>query len=467
MSTFELTTNQNCMKHIALIAVFASFVISCTNPGTEPLSESSLEAKVDSLVQPYLDSSKVVGMGVAVFRGDKPLLLKGYGFADLEWNVKLPVDASFEIGSVTKQFTAASILQLVEQGKLSLDDDVTKYLEYNTLGKKVTIRQLLSHTSGIKGYTELPFFEKFSQQKHSRDTLLRIVEKAGFDFDPGEALIYNNTAFFMLGLIIEKLSGISYEEYVQKNLFEKAGMTNSYYCSESKIIANRAHGYNILEEGLMRAGYLDHTWPYAAGSLCSTPGDLVKWNSALHHGKILSDKMYKEMLTPVSLNDGTITHYAKGITVTMDGSKRLIEHGGGIDGFLSQNSYYPDDDVSIVVLVNTTGPVSPREVADHIANFVFGKSTIEYPQFAGDQSKYIGTYIGRGRGDGLTVNISKNDSTISVQYGEGKIYPLRYASDNTWAIGNSTFQFAGSGDILNELRIDQIYGYYILKRKSK
>ncbi len=142
----------------------------------------------------------------------------------------------------------------------------------------------------------------------------------------------------MLGLIIEKVSGLTYEEYVKKNLFEKAGMKNSYYGSEIRVIRNKAHGYDTGEKGLVHAAYLDHTWPYAAGSLCSTTEDLVKWNDALHHGKILGEKMYTEFITPAVLNDGTKTHYAKGITLSEQGGRRLISHGGGINGYLSQNN---------------------------------------------------------------------------------------------------------------------------------
>jgi CubicO group peptidase (beta-lactamase class C family) len=452
------------MKHLFLFAFLSLFIYSCSQKNNEPADSSGLEKKVDSLIKPYIDSTKVAGIAVAVYKDHKPLLLKGYGYADLEFDVKLPANASFEIGSVTKQFTGAAILQLADEGKLSLDDDFTKYVKFDTHGKKVTIRQLLSHTSGIKGYTELPVFESFSVHKYKRDTLLRVVEKENFDFEPGEALIYNNTAFFILGLIIEKVSGVSYEEYVQKNLFEKAGMTNSYYCNENKITKNRAHGYDGSEKGLVRAAYLDHTWPYAAGSLCSTVEDLEKWNDALHHGKILSEKAYAEFITPVSLNDGTVTHYAKGITVTDWKGKHLIEHGGGINGFLSQNSYYPEENVSIVVLINTTN-IGPKGIADQIAEFMFKPSSDQKAKFDGNLSKYIGTYKGRGRGNDLSVTVDKNDSTLTLKMDDQKAETLYYVKDNSWSNGRTTYLFKETDGKINELRIDQVYGYYILKRE--
>lgn len=453
------------MKHLIYLLPIV-LLLSCAKKEDKSPSDPNLEAKIDGIVKPYIDKTEAAGIAVGVFRNHKPLFQKAYGYADLEWDVKLPVTASFEIGSVTKQFTAAAILQLAGQGKLTLEDDLGKYLRFDTRNRKVTIRQLLSHTSGIKGYTELPSFEMLSIVKHSRDTLLRIVEKEKFDFEPGEALIYTNTAFFMLGLIIEKVSGMSYEEYVKKNLFDKAGMTNSYYCSENKITKNRAHGYDRAEKGLVRAAYLDHTWPYSAGSLCSTVGDLEKWNNALHHGKILDEKSYKEFLTPVSLNDGTVTRYAKGITITDWKGKRLVEHGGGINGFLSQNSYFPDEDVSIIVLINTTS-VGPRQVADKVADLVFNDLQANKPaHFPGDLTKFTGSYKGRGRGEDINVRIGKNGLTLVATLGNEKPQPLNYIKENLWTDGSNNYLFKQKEGRVAELGMDQVYGYFVLRRLS-
>ncbi|MGC3945243.1 MAG: serine hydrolase domain-containing protein [Chryseolinea sp.] len=454
------------LKFAFLLLVVPAVLLSACQPSTKASETSDqLEHRVDSLVKPYIDSTRVAGIAIGIFKDHKPLLLKSYGYADLELNVKLPVDASFEIGSVTKQFTAAAIMQLSEEKKLSLDDDFTKYVQFNTRGRKVTIRQLLSHTSGIKGYTELPSFGLLATQKLKRDTLLRMVEKESFDFEPGEALIYNNTAFFILGLVIEKVSGQSYEDYVAKNLFAKAGMSNTYYCNERKITRNRAHGYDGGESGLVRAAYLDHTWPYSAGSLCSTVEDLEKWNDALHHGKILSDAAYKEFITPVSLNDGTVTHYAKGVTVTQWKGRRLIEHGGGIFGFLSQNSYFPDENLSIVVLINST-TVGPRGIADELAAFVFGPHPQdELKRFEGSLSKYKGSFAGRGRGSDVTITISDNDTTLLVAMDGGKPNKLRYVKDNEWTDEQASFIFDGDEKSVTGLRVDQTYGYLRLKRR--
>ncbi len=450
---------------ISLIALLCiSLGLGCKQANNSSPTVRNLESLMDSLVRTDLDSIRAAGIAVAVFKGTEPLLLKSYGYADLELSVRLPVDASFEIGSVTKQFTGAAILQLAEQKKLNLEDEISKYITFNTRGKKVTVRHLLSHTSGIKGYTELPEFENFSKLKFPKDSLLRMVEKHPFDFEPGEALIYNNTGFFMLGLIIEKISGLSYEEYVKKNLFKPAGMSNSYYCSESKIIKNRAHGYDTGDKGLVRAGYLDHNWPYSAGSLCSTVEDLVAWNQALHHGKILNDTSYSEFLKVEHLNDGSLTHYARGITVTDYHGHPMISHGGGINGFLSENRYFPEEDMSIVVLVNSTGPVSPQFLADQLSNKLLRPSDKPHELFTGQMSGYLGKYKGRGRGSDLTVTITNNDSTLIIQMDNNSPQPLKFHAGSEWTDGHTRYMFKGLDTSYSELRIDQTYGYYILKK---
>ena len=447
------------MKYFPIFLLFINVFYSCkTKTDAVTTSPTSLETSVDSLVNSYIDSTKAAGAAVAVFKKNEKVLLKSYGFADLEFKTKLPKDASFEIGSVSKQFTTAAVLQLADSGKINLDEDFTKYVKFNTQGRKISVRRLMDHTSGIRGYTEMPAFGSLAPFKYPRDTLLRIVEKEKFDFEPGEALIYNNTAFFILGLILEKVTGSSYENYVQKNLFDKAGMKNSYYCSESKVILNRAHGYDMGEHGLQRAGYLDHTWPYSAGSLCSTAEDLVKWNEALHHGKILSEKMYGEFLTTAVFNNGDKGKYAKGITVTEDHGKKMLEHGGGIFGFLSENRFYPNEDISIIVLINSTGPMDPGKVANHIADILFGKPKEISNFYAGDLTPFTGTYSGRGRGEDIKISITKKDSTLIAKR-DDKETKLNYLQGNTWINDHVEYTFKG-----NELFLDQVYGYLVLKK---
>lgn len=428
---------------------------------------STLEQGVDSLVKKYLDSSKVAGIAIGVYKGGEPLILKSYGFADLEFDVNLSTNATFEIGSVTKQFTSVAILQLVEKGMISLDEDFTKYIGFDTKGRKVTIRNLLTHTSGIKDYSVAPMMKMLRIQAANRDTLLRIMEKEPFDFEPGEALIYSSTGFFILGLIIEKVSGVSYAEFVTTNLFLKAGMDNSYYCSENKVVKNRAHGYELINGTFIRSGNFLRQWPYSAGALCSNVEDLAKWNTALHTGKILSSEFYDEFISPARLNDKTPTRYAMGIAVTNQNGQTIFRHSGGIDGFRSENRYFPKAQISLIALANSDGPVSPRKIADLITNQLVGKTQIKSVRFTGNISKYVGQYKGKGMwGDNLVITINDRDTTLSLQRNGTEPTTLQYTINDAWTDGTSLYYFRNVDDSINELRIDEIYGVYVLKKDS-
>ena len=238
------------MKHLILLLLCTTILSACNTPSTvENMSRTlPIETFADSLIQSHIDSSNISGAGIFVAQNGKTLIHKGYGMAELEFGIPMPEDASFEIGSVTKQFTSAAILMLEKEEKLSLDDDFTKYVDFDTKGRIVTINQLLNHTSGIPGYTEIDEFENLAYQQLDTDTLLRIVESKKFLFEPGENLIYNNTGFFLLGLIIEKTSGKTYEEYLSEKIFRPLGMDNTYYCSSKKERKKKAYGYGYTPE---------------------------------------------------------------------------------------------------------------------------------------------------------------------------------------------------------------------------
>ena len=425
---------------------------------------------LDSAATSHLEHELVAGVSVAVVMGADTLLMKGYGLVDLEWDIPTPEDASasYEIGSVTKQFTSAALLELVEEGRVDLDADVTEYLpDLDTQGHQVPVRRLLDHTSGIRSYTAMPAFGDLAVKKLPRDTLVALVSEEPFDFEPGTALIYNNSAYFLLGLIIEAVTDGSYEDYVSEHLFVPLGMDDSYYCSESAVRKNRAHGYDGTPGGLRRKSYLDHTWPYAAGSLCSTAPDLVRWNQALHGGEVLSPESYQALTTPAPLEDGTPTRYAMGLGVNGTGSHRVIAHGGGINGFLSDARYYPEEELIIVVLQNSTGPQGPGALGAALAEHVLGpRPELEATPFAGDLNELVGSYSGRARGRDLTVEVTvEGDDLVFTPDGSpNEIRPV-HLEGLKWGQGNTLLWFvrAGGGEI-SELRMDQGSGHYVLKR---
>jgi D-alanyl-D-alanine carboxypeptidase len=431
----------------------------------------ALVAALDSAALAHAGDEMVAGISVAVVRGSDTLLMRGYGEVDLEWDVPTPVDgvASYEIGSMTKQFTAASILRLVEDGRLDLDADITTYLpDFDTHGYAIPVRRLLDHTSGIKGYTEMRIFGEIAMMKLPRDSLVTLVESEPLDFEPGTALIYNNSAYFLLGLIIEEITGQTYEEYVSQNFFGPLGMEDSYYCSERAVRDHRAHGYDGSPGGLLRAAYLDHTWPYAAGSLCSSVGDLVRWNQALHGGEVLSDESYQTLTTPMPLKDGTPTRYAMGLAVVGEGSHRSISHGGGINGFLSDGRYYPEERLIIVVLQNSTGPRGPGALGAALAELVLGpEPELVGTPYEGDLDELVGRYTGPARGRPLTLEVTRDGDAL-VFTPAGTTNPMRpvHLEGLTWGEGGVRAWFVKEAGSVTELRLDQISGIYLLKREK-
>ncbi|MEZ4416029.1 MAG: serine hydrolase domain-containing protein [Gemmatimonadota bacterium] len=456
----------------ALTLLTPCFLPLASPAGAQVRDRARLVAALDSAARAHVESLTVPGVSVAVVRGADTLLMRGYGMVDLEWSVPTPEDASasYEIGSVTKQFTAAAVLQLVEQGKLDLDADVSEVLpEFDTRGHRVPVRRLLDHTSGIKGYTEMPVFGELVAKKLPRDTLVSLVEAEPFEFEPGTAQIYNNSAFFLLGLIIEKASGQSYEDYVREHFFAALGMRDSYYCSERDVHAHAAHGYDGGPTGLRKKGYLDHTWPFAAGSLCSSARDLVTWNRALHGGRVLSAASYREMTTPRPLLDGTAIQYGMGLGISERAGHRLIAHGGGINGFLSEGRYFPDDDLIIVVLQNSAASPAPGVLAGAFEDLVLGP--VPEPRAVAldvDLDALVGDYAGPVRGSHMHMAVGRDGDQITLM-GGGQSEPMRptYVGEGVWVDRGTRLWFVTPGGTATELRIAQGSGHYVLGRVGR
>ncbi len=455
--------NKNMNKIKLILSAVILFSYGCTiEKAKSPLSP--LEVYTDSLFNATVDSGYIAGGSILVFKGDEMLLKKSYGYASLELEAPMPEDGQFEIGSVTKQFTAAAILRLVEDKKLSLEDDFTDYIDFDTKGRKVTINNLLNHTSGIASYTEIPEFWELSIMDYPRDTLVKMVEANGFLFEPNEALIYNNTGYFLLGLIIEKVTGLTYEDFLKQEFFEPLGMKNTCYCSTSKVVKNKVYGYKYTPEGLQQKDYLNHKWPYSGGSLCSSTMDLLTWMRAMHEGKLLPEPLYQSLISPDSLNDGTPIRYAKGLINFRNFGNHEIEHGGGINGFLSQTRYFPDEQLYIICLINSTGPKSSSFFAEAITWKLLEKQDYPKVELDIDAKELEGKYIGPVRGSTQTMLVKSIPDGLTIQIeGSDKIDTLgHYIGSNSWMLENTKITV-----INNEYRIDQPSAYYILKKETK
>ena len=221
---------------------------------------------------------------------------KGFGMANLELDVKVEPKHVFEIGSITKQFTAVSILLLEEQGKLSLGNEITKYIpDYPTQGKTITIHNLLNHTSGIKSYTNIPSFVENARTHMSPLELIDTFKDEPMEFELGTKFSYNNSRYILLGYIIENITGDSYAEFIKEEIFDKLNMADSYYGSMIDIIPNRASGYSQTDAGYRNADYLSLILPYAAGSIMTTTSDLLKWQNAIDANTLISDQHWRKL----------------------------------------------------------------------------------------------------------------------------------------------------------------------------
>ena len=364
-------------------------------------------------LEKYMDAQmQIKGFNgvVLVAKQNKILLKKAYGFADREWNVSNTVETKFRIGSITKQFTAASILQLAEQRKLSLEDKLSKYFPDFPKGDSVSIHMLLTHTSGIANYTA--HFGNLATVSLSKDSMIAFIKSKPYSFSPGAKYQYSNSGYFLLGCIIEKLSGQSYADYVQQNIFTKIGMNNSGADRSDSVLPMRAKGYVMNKKKITNAPYVSLAWPFSAGILFSNVEDLYKWDRALYGTTILSDASKQKMFTPGKEN------YGYGIIIDSMQKHLRTWHNGSIPGFISNISRYVNDDVCVIVLANTevtqnnTLPITDV-IAEGLASIVFDlpvETPYEHKEIKIDPSlldKYIGKYNA-----GLTLEVIKKDNKL-------------------------------------------------------
>jgi CubicO group peptidase (beta-lactamase class C family) len=326
-------------------------------------------ARMEQVIQSYVAGKQFMGSAL-VARDGVVLLSKGYGSANLEWDIPNTSTTKFRLGSVTKQFTAASILLLEERGKLSVSDPVKKYIaDAPAAWDKVTIFHLLTHTSGIPSFTSFPDYGPTEAIPTTPEKLVARFRNKPLEFQPGDKWNYSNSGYVLLGYLIEKITGESYAKFVRENIFQPLEMQDSGYDSNSAIIRRRASGYAPGATGPENAGFVHMSIPHAAGSLYSTTEDLLRWEQGLFGGKLLKPESLVKMTTPFK------DDYAFGLAVHTDDSRKVIEHGGGIEGFNTQVAYYPETKLVVIVLGNLNGG-APGEIAKKLAAIAFGEKVV-------------------------------------------------------------------------------------------
>jgi CubicO group peptidase (beta-lactamase class C family) len=329
--------------------------------------------RVDRYIRSEMKQHRIPGVALTIIQDGQTIKTACYGLANIELQVPVKPETVFEIGSITKQFTAAGILILAQEGKLSVDDKISKYLNDTPAAwSNVTIRHLLTHTSGIKSYTGLDGFELWRHLTQAQ--FIRAIGKQPMDFQPGDSWKYCNTGFSLLGYIIENVSGEDYWKFMSEHIFQPLGMRATTHRLPRLIIPNRAAGYEQVNHAWVNRDY-NLTDIFSAGSIVSTVGDLAKWNAALDGTRILSAASKAEMWTPVRLNNGTTHHYGFGWFLgSLDGHTN-IWHDGSTSGFSATIQRFPDDRLAIIILTNTDEQIATT-LARKIAPFYFRKRRV-------------------------------------------------------------------------------------------
>lgn len=386
-----------------------------------------LAAKLDHAASAFAKARNFTG-SVLVAKGGTVVFEKGYGMANFELDVPNTPNTKFRLGSITKQFTSAAILQLQEQGKLSVTDSACKYVEgCPEAWQKVTIHQLLTHTSGIPSYTNLKDFPtpKFMRQPLTPVEVVMMTRDKPMDFEPGTRFNYDNTGYVMLGVILEKVSGEKYSDYLKKHIFTPLDMSDSGYDDTRALLKNRAAGYSPGPGGLRNADYLDMSLPHAAGSLYSTARDLYRWDRALYTEKVLSAKSKTAMWTPEKNN------YGYGWTIAPVHGHKHVGHGGGINGFSTYIGRFPDDDAVVVVLSNNEA-AGAQAVATALAAALFGVS-VDLPgelKAIHLDSAVLDRYVGIYQVGPMQVTVTNENGHLMIEpKGQRKIEALPSAEN--------------------------------------
>ena len=330
-----------------------------------PTGLQAQSPEVKGLVAEYMSKNKIPAVTLAIVKDGKAEI-HAFGTADIENNVPAKPETVYQIGSVTKQFTATLVMRLVEQGKVKLTDGVLSYLP--DLPKEwagVTIKHLLNHTSGIKSYTGIAGFGGLMVRSGQHADLVNLITAEKMDYDPGEKWSYNNSGYYLLGMIIEKVTGKTYREALKHEILTPLGLEHTDLFAWTEVVPHRARGYM----GGRNAPYLDMTWPYAAGSLLSTAPDLLKWEAAQGSDKLLKPESWSQMWAPTVLNDQKTFPYGFGWSLDSVSGSKVIEHNGGIPGFSAQINRYPDKKVAVIILTNGLGG-NLKGLAENIAGSI-------------------------------------------------------------------------------------------------
>lgn len=351
---------------------FAAFLSACLfvtafAEAQTPQPEAAAIARADATAAKIMAFAKIPGMSVAVARDGTTLYAHAYGYANVAKKTPATVETHYEIGSITKQFTATAILQLKEAGKLSLNDTLARWISEYKRGAKITIRQLLQQTTGIPNYTEVDGFEKIASTKPpSFAAILALLAKKPLEFEPGSRFAYSNTNYILLGEIVERASGTTWESYIRKNIFAPARMTHSGFIDDEAALQPMATGYVVEKNDVKLAPLFGSGWAWSAGAIVSTVGDMLAWDAALFGGRLIDQTDLASMFAGGKEASGKGSTYGFGWVIDSAAGHKRYWHNGGTFGFLAANLVFPKDRMVVVVLQNADTIAPPESTAQRI-----------------------------------------------------------------------------------------------------
>lgn len=390
------------MRHSKTILF--TFVLCLIGAVASPLNAQTelpadLTEKIDKLVTDTLARTGVPSASIAVVKDGRIAYVKAYGDARVEPKTPATTAMRYSIGSISKQFTAAAILLLQEQGKLSLDDKVAKYIPNLTRANEVTIRQLLSHTSGYQDYWPQDYVMKPMLEPTTAEKIMDMWARKSLDFDPGTKWQYSNTNYVIAGAIVEKVSRMPLLRFLQERVFTPLGMTSVMDIDQEKLGDTDPTGYMRFALGPLRTAPKEGKgWLFAAGELAMPAQELARWDISIMDQKLLKPASYRELGMDVQLRNGLATQYGLGVSVNSQAGHRALAHGGEVSGFTAQNVVFPDDRAAIVVLVNQDAASAAGPIAAGIAPLLFAANDPATPAKL-EQAKKIFADLQQGKID--------------------------------------------------------------------
>ena len=381
---------------LALVCCVASLAAQAQSSLVVNTIPPDLSAKIDAVAQQALDQTGVPSASIAVVQHGQIVYTHAYGKARLDPPVAAEPSMRYSIGSISKQFTAAALLLLEQQGKLSIDDPVSKYIPDLTRANEVTIRMLLSHTAGYQDFWPEDYLMPPMRESTTAQHILDVWAKKPLDFDPGTRWQYSNTNYVIAGVIVEKVSGMPLMKFLQANIFKSLDMQAVWNSDAERLGDTDASGYIRYALGPLRPAPKEGKgWMFAAGELAMPAYDLAQWDISVMNRSLLAPKSYDELFNPVKLKDGTDTHYALGLSVRTAMGRTFYEHSGEVSGFVSDNVVFPEDKAAIAVLTNQDAARAASIIARGLGPIVLGVDT-EAPTEAEKQALEV--YLGLEQG---------------------------------------------------------------------